>query len=115
MSHANLLEYQGVVITLPVSVRKRAGLFGPITPGEVLISRQSRWGNPFKVGEAGTREEVCLKYFLWLDTQPALLAQLEGLRGKTLVCHCAPELCHGHILGLKLWLRDQTAATQHAS
>jgi hypothetical protein len=56
------------------------------------------WGNPFVIGRDGTRDEVIAKYHEWIACQPNLLARLEELRGKDLVCFCAPRLCHGDIL-----------------
>ena len=34
----------------------------------------------------------------WIAQQPALLAALGELRGKHLVCWCAPERCHAELL-----------------
>jgi hypothetical protein len=65
---------------------------------DVYIGRPSKWGNPFAIGKDGTREEVIAKYGQWLQTQPALLAALPELKGKTLACWCAPHACHGDIL-----------------
>jgi hypothetical protein len=75
-------------------------------PYDVYIGRQnpryklkrSKWANPFKLGQDGTREEIMARYEAWIQTQPELLADLPELRGKTLGCWCAPELCHGDIL-----------------
>jgi hypothetical protein len=66
--------------------------------GAVYIGRQSKWGNPFKIGRDGTRSEVVAKYRAWIADQPALLAALPELRGRDLVCHCAPQACHGDVL-----------------
>jgi Domain of unknown function (DUF4326) len=41
---------------------------------------------------------VIAKYRQWLCDQPDLLAQLPELRGRDLVCWCAPEACHGDVL-----------------
>jgi hypothetical protein len=60
--------------------------------------RGSRWGNPFKAGRDGTREEVIAKYEQWLLTQPELIAALPELRGKVLGCWCAPKACHADVL-----------------
>jgi hypothetical protein len=65
---------------------------------DVYIGRPSKWGNPFKVGRDGTREEVIEKYREWIKTQPELLAQLGELRGKILGCWCKPKACHGDVL-----------------
>lgn len=67
-------------------------------PFDVYIGRPSRWGNPFKIGRDGTREEVIAKYRAWVQSQPALMAALPELRGKVLGCWCKPEACHGDTL-----------------
>jgi hypothetical protein len=64
---------------------------GGIPPGAVYIGRGSPWGNPFKIGRDGTRDEVCDRYER--EVLPTL--DLEPLRGKDLVCFCAPLRCHG--------------------
>jgi len=64
----------------------------------VYGGRPSKWGNPFAIGRDGTRDEVIAKYRAWLMQQPALLAQLPELRGKNLVCWCAPQRCHADVL-----------------
>jgi hypothetical protein len=65
---------------------------------DVYIGRPSKWGNPFVVGEDGTREQVIQKYRVWLLEQPDLLASLPELKGKVLGCWCAPRACHGDVL-----------------
>lgn len=60
--------------------------------------KASIWGNPFKIGEHGTREEVMTKFRAWLLENPQLLERLPELKGKILGCWCAPESCHGDIL-----------------
>lgn len=65
---------------------------------DVFIGRPSRWGNPFKIGRDGTREEVIEKYERYIQTRPDLLAALPTLKGKRLGCYCAPLACHGHVL-----------------
>jgi len=64
----------------------------------VYIGRPSKWGNPFVIGKDGNREEVIAKFEEWILGQPQLLAQLNELKGKDLVCWCAPEACHGDVL-----------------
>lgn len=64
----------------------------------VYIGRPTKWGNPFVIGRDGSREEVIKKYEEWLQHQPGLLAQLPELRGKDLLCWCAPQPCHGDVL-----------------
>ncbi|MER5220984.1 DUF4326 domain-containing protein [Streptomyces flaveus] len=59
--------------------------------------------NPFvpdtaKKKHDGTRTEVMAKYRTYLLERPELLDLVPELRGKTLACWCAPELCHADIL-----------------
>ena len=65
---------------------------------DIRIDRRTKWGNPFKEGRDGTRDEVIAKYEAWIKTQPALMAALPELRGKVLGCWCAPKPCHGDVL-----------------
>lgn len=71
----------------------------------VYIGRPSKWGNPFVIGLDGTREEVVEKYEKWLWDEAILDYGVYGstvivteLRGKDLVCWCAPKACHGDVL-----------------
>lgn len=59
--------------------------------------------NPFQIDTPkkkhdGTRAEVMAKYREYLMARPDLLKLVPALRGRTLACWCAPELCHGDIL-----------------
>lgn len=65
---------------------------------DVYIGRPSLWGNPFKIGRDGTRDEVIKKFEGWIRRQPHLLNLLPQLRGKKLGCYCKPKPCHGDIL-----------------
>jgi hypothetical protein len=60
--------------------------------------KESKWANPYKIGEDGTREEVLEKYYWWLLQQPDLLASLHELYDKRIACWCKPKACHGDIL-----------------
>lgn len=64
----------------------------------VYIGRPSKWGNPFVIGRDGSRAEVIAKYRTWIVAQPALMNTLDELRGRDLVCWCAPLACHGDVL-----------------
>jgi hypothetical protein len=61
-----------------------------------------RWGNPFRIGPDGDRDEVIGKYRLWLckevDAGRVELSELAALHGKALGCWCAPHACHGEVL-----------------
>ena len=64
---------------------------------DVYIGRGSPWGNPFKIGLDGTREQVIGKYRTRLALQMKTKIKNE-LRGKVLGCWCAPLPCHGNVL-----------------
>ena len=68
----------------------------------VLIDRRTRWGNMFRIGPDGTREQVIARYraCLWRRIHSGAvavedLAELDGMR---LACWCDPLPCHGHVL-----------------
>lgn len=66
---------------------------------KVFIGRPSPWGNPFIIGQDGSRREVVEKYRSWILTQPELIERMKReLTGKTLVCFCAPLPCHGDVI-----------------
>lgn len=71
---------------------------GGVPAGAVYIGRPSKWGNPFVIGKDGTRDEVIAKYRTYLLRDAQLMAALPELRGKDLVCWCAPCACHGDVL-----------------
>lgn len=56
----------------------------------VYCGRGSPWGNPFRIGEHGNRDMVCDRF------EREILPELDvsALRGKDLVCYCAPQRCH---------------------
>lgn len=64
----------------------------------VYIGRGSIWGNPFKIGIDGTRDEVIEKYREHVYNDEFLMSRLHELEGKILGCHCKPKPCHGDIL-----------------
>ncbi len=64
----------------------------------VYIGRGSQWGNPFIIGRDGDRPEVIDKYRKYLEDNQHLIKKLGQLRGRTLVCFCKPDDCHGDIL-----------------
>ena len=69
-----------------------------IPPDAVYVGRPSKWGNPFKIGKDGPREEVIHMYAGWLQQMHPLLEDIGELRGKDLVCWCAPLSCHADTL-----------------
>lgn len=65
---------------------------------DVYVGRPSKWGNPFSLGEHGTRREVIVKYKDYVLNNPELMASLHELEGKILGCWCHPLPCHGDVL-----------------
>lgn len=65
----------------------------------VYIGRPGPWGNPFVIGEHGDRAAVIEQYRDWLLRRPDLIVRMgRELRGRDLVCWCAPLPCHGNII-----------------
>src|SRR5690242_15658496 len=82
--------------------------------GAVNVARPGPWGNPFVVGEDGTRAE-CVRLYailmagnICLTTKASsmwqkrardyVLKHREELRGKNLACWCKGGPCHADIL-----------------
>lgn len=69
---------------------------------DVYIGRGSMWGNPFKIGADGTREEVIQKFrlYLWEQIKAGKISkeQLVELEDKRLGCFCKPQACHGDVI-----------------
>lgn len=69
--------------------------YDPKTPGGgVYVGRGSPWGNPFRISFAQTREQVIERFRC--EVLPSL--DVTPLRGKHLICFCAPKPCHADLL-----------------
>jgi hypothetical protein len=65
----------------------------------VRIDRKTEWGNPFRIGRDGTRDEVIARYAAWIAERPDMIKKARrDLKGKTLLCWCSPRACHGDVL-----------------
>ena len=68
----------------------------------VLVDRRTKWGNPWRTGQDGTREEVIARYRmeLWrrIRAGEVSLEELAELDGCWLACWCEPLPCHGNVL-----------------
>lgn len=65
----------------------------------INIDRRTKYGNRYRIGPDGSREEVIAKHEkdfenLDEDEREKILSEL---RGKDLVCWCKPKACHGDI------------------
>jgi|SRR5882757_4572300 len=73
--------------TLPRVHNIRAGT----APDDAIYcGRGSPYGNPFIIGQHGDRDLVCDRFER--EILPTL--DVAKLKGRDLVCHCAPERCH---------------------
>lgn len=72
----------------------------------VYVGRPSKYGNPYSHQsgtqarfKVATRADAISLYRVYLKSSPELLAEArEELRGKDLVCWCAPQKCHADVL-----------------
>jgi hypothetical protein len=72
-------------------------------PYDIDITRRGIYGNPYIIGEDGTREEVVEKYKGYLDRRLAHQPDfLLPLKNKRLGCVCKPLLCHGDVIVSRL-------------
>ncbi len=78
-----------------------------IPPDAVYVGRPSKWGNPYKITDPLlppnlTKEQkhrlVTDEYRRYILNKPELLADLHELKGKDLICWCAPLPCHADVL-----------------
>jgi len=77
-----------------VNIKKYRGVF-------TYIGRGSLFGNPFRIGTHGTRDEVIVKYKQWFYDKLEDLVfkdRVLGLKGKVLGCFCKPQKCHGDVI-----------------
>ena len=65
----------------------------------VYIGRGSPYGNRFRIGPDGDRDRVCDSF----EREQLPTLDVEMLRGRDLVCFCAPLRCHGHSIMRKLY------------
>lgn len=87
-----------------------------IPPGSVYIGRAGRgfdgyFGNPIRLRRDTPEERrrvlnEYVEYFIErVEIDPEFRMRIEGLRGKTLLCFCAPKSCHGDIIAA--WLDEE--------
>ena len=66
----------------------------------VYVGRPTKWGNPYKMEDNwNDREAVVNMYKELLDMNDELANEARAeLKGKDLVCYCAPQACHADVL-----------------
>ena len=72
-------------------------------PGSVMVTRGTRWGNPYRLVEHGGTYTRAASLWLYehvhLEQHPDLVAQLPDIAGRPLACWCPlDQLCHGDVL-----------------
>ena len=74
----------------------------PLVPKDaVYVGRPTKFGNPFTINKHQTREQAIELYKRWIYDPPRdwlWTAAKAELKGKDLVCWCAPLPCHADIL-----------------
>jgi hypothetical protein len=94
-----------VTASRPMRIRWRARQPGWRKPeGTVYVGRPSRWGNPFRVGDAAG--ELVARYRAWLldpnrghGDGPSITEIRRELRGRDLGCWCdLDQPCHADVL-----------------
>ena len=69
---------------------------------DIYIGRGSPFGNMFRIGKHGDRQQVIARYrayfFNRLSIDTAFKQQVLQLKGKKLGCYCKPLACHGDVI-----------------
>lgn len=88
--------------TKPKRIQRRRVKGWRMPAGAVIVTRPTRWGNPFKVTAERSRREAVVAYSIWIgmpDQQELRNAIKSDLRGHDLVCWCRlNEPCHADVL-----------------
>lgn len=105
---------RGVLVPERLQLRRVKGWRLP--PNAVSVARPTKFGNPFRVGEARgelpplTAAQAVTRYRRWLESRKSqpphgvdravILASLHELRGRNLACWCPlnGEPCHADVL-----------------
>jgi hypothetical protein len=70
-----------------------------VPKGAVYVGRPTKWGNPYTLIDEKNRDDVIELFRTYLLAYPQLLEAAKAeLRGKHLVCWCAPKPCHADVL-----------------
>ena len=60
---------------------------------------ESPFHNPYILRREKDRDKICDRHKEWLLGQPELIERIkQELKGKNLICFCAPRRCHGDLL-----------------
>jgi len=73
-------------------------------PGDVMIDRHTKWGNPFAMKTEAERDMVCNayeRYFQQMESAGRLNIE-ELYTAQRLGCWCKPKRCHGDYLKMRI-------------
>ena len=95
-------------VRLQLSREKGFRLKSPNGLPVVVVSRPSKWGNPFDIADYG-RAFAVSRFRLWMQGVPTtgfagVPPKITELRGKNLACWCKlpkpgePDICHAAVL-----------------
>jgi len=81
-------------------------------PDAVRVDRKTKWGNPFIIGQDGTRDEVIEKHKVWfwskIEAGKISLTDLAALAHRPLACWCAPQPCHAETIAVAaIWAKEK--------
>lgn len=95
--------------TAPLVLNKRDFPHGRLPANSTYVGRGTFTGNPHRVGVDGSRDEVIDRYISEREGDEEFLKEVRiKLRGRHLVCHCAPLRCHADWL---LCIANETPQT----
>ena len=70
--------------------------------GAIMVDRTSPWGNPKPLVAEGFRRSCLVAFTEYagrrMRTDPAWRSSVLQLKGKPLICWCAPRACHADVL-----------------
>lgn len=70
-------------------------------PNSVYVGRPSKWGNPYRIGHnpsEAARLVAVEGYREYISRAYSKSDIRDTLKGKDLVCWCAPKACHADVL-----------------
>ena len=85
---------------------------------DVLVDRTTDFGNPYKlhIDLPKNRALVCIRFHAHLQqlirSGQMPMERLADLANNVLGCHCAPKLCHAHIIAYAAYSCDRYLITQ---
>lgn len=72
---------------------------GRVPAHAVLVDCSTVWGNPYRMYGEDTRDSVITQFAIYAGKRRIEEPDwLTPLKGKDLVCHCAPKACHADVL-----------------